>query len=157
MTEPIDDFDGLYRWLSNFWPDGPGSNEHYYQAAKTDDPVWAARILAARLPNDAKKLGRKCPARSTWDDEKLDIMRALLWVKFTPGSEMAGKLLATGDAELIEGNWWHDTHWGVCTGKRCKSAPHEPHGDNHLGKLLMEIRVGLDYLSVTAMGGDAST
>lgn len=32
--------------------------------------------------------------------------------------------------ELIEGNYWHDTYWGVCEGV----------GENHLGKLLMEIR-----------------
>jgi predicted NAD-dependent protein-ADP-ribosyltransferase YbiA (DUF1768 family) len=35
--------------------------------------------------------------------------------------------------ELIEGNWWGDTYWGVCNGV----------GENHLGKLLMKIR---DYL-----------
>jgi predicted NAD-dependent protein-ADP-ribosyltransferase YbiA (DUF1768 family) len=39
-------------------------------------------------------------------------------------------LLETGDAELIEGNDWGDTFWGVCGGK----------GNNFLGKLLMEVR-----------------
>lgn len=150
MPEVIDDFDGPYRWLSNFWPDGPLSNEHFYQAAKTDDPLWAMRILMCTMPNDAKKLGRKCPARSDWDNERLLVMRTLLRVKFAPGTELAGKLLATGGAELIEGNWWHDTYWGVCSGKRCKSAPHEPFGYNHLGKLLMEVRLGLEYLEIVA-------
>lgn len=41
--------------------------------------------------------------------------------------------MLTGDAELIEGNNWGDTFWGVCNGR----------GENMLGKLLMEIR---DYL-----------
>ena len=32
--------------------------------------------------------------------------------------------------ELIEGNVWNDTFWGVCNGK----------GHNHLGKILMKVR-----------------
>ena len=39
-------------------------------------------------------------------------------------------LLATGTAELIEGNTWNDTYWGVCNGK----------GKNMLGKTLMDCR-----------------
>jgi hypothetical protein len=39
-------------------------------------------------------------------------------------------LLATGDAELIEGNVWNDVFWGVCNGI----------GKNWLGKLLMQVR-----------------
>ena len=39
-------------------------------------------------------------------------------------------LMETDDHELIEGNWWNDTFWGVYKGK----------GENNLGKLLMEIR-----------------
>ena len=41
-------------------------------------------------------------------------------------------LLNTENATLIEGNTWNDTFWGIDlkTGK----------GQNHLGKLLMEIR-----------------
>lgn len=40
------------------------------------------------------------------------------------------KLIATGDSQLIEGNTWGDTYWGVCRGK----------GQNKLGKLLMKVR-----------------
>uniref|UniRef100_UPI00345E83CD NADAR domain-containing protein n=1 Tax=uncultured Duncaniella sp. TaxID=2768039 RepID=UPI00345E83CD len=43
---------------------------------------------------------------------------------------LAEKLIATGDAELVEGNYWHDTVWGVCDGV----------GENHLGKILMRVR-----------------
>jgi predicted NAD-dependent protein-ADP-ribosyltransferase YbiA (DUF1768 family) len=42
-------------------------------------------------------------------------------------------LKATGDEELVEGNWWNDTFWGVCNGV----------GENNLGKLLMKIRAEL--------------
>ena len=45
------------------------------------------------------------------------------------------KLLATGEEELIEGNYWHDTCWGVCNCAKCGDK-----GENRLGKLLMEVR-----------------
>ncbi len=32
--------------------------------------------------------------------------------------------------ELIEGNHWNDTFWGICNGN----------GENNLGKILMKIR-----------------
>lgn len=41
--------------------------------------------------------------------------------------------LATGDAILIEGNTWGDRFWGVCEG----------FGQNHLGHVLMRVRVQL--------------
>ena len=44
--------------------------------------------------------------------------------------ELRTKLADTEDEELIEGNTWNDTYWGVCRGV----------GENHLGKLLMEVR-----------------
>jgi len=44
--------------------------------------------------------------------------------------DLGDQLLATGDVELIEGNTWHDTEWGVCNGI----------GKNKLGKILMRIR-----------------
>ena len=40
------------------------------------------------------------------------------------------RLIATGDAELMEGNDWGDRFWGVCRGK----------GENRLGKILMKVR-----------------
>jgi hypothetical protein len=46
-------------------------------------------------------------------------------------------LLATGDKELIEGNTWGDTFWGVCNGI----------GQNHLGKILMAKRTELKLFS----------
>lgn len=50
-------------------------------------------------------------------------------VKFAePG--LQAKLLETGNEELVEGNYWGDTFWGVCRGR----------GENHLGKLLMKVR-----------------
>ena len=51
----------------------------------------------------------------------------ILEIKFKD-SDMAGKLKATGDAELIYDE--SDSHWGIGRGK----------GKNRVGKMLMEIR-----------------
>lgn len=128
----IDDFSGEYRFLSNFYEYRGFCVENYYQAAKTDDVGWKARILLAPTARDAKQWGRQAPMRPTWDDEKIAVMRSLLIVKFR-ATELAERLLDTGNARLIEGNTWGDQFWGVCDGK----------GKNWLGKLLMETRAVL--------------
>lgn len=133
MTDVIDYFGtgndaGDNSFLSNFYWHG-WTVEHHFQAAKTDDPVWVQKILTAPTPGAAKKLGRKAPMRSTWDDEKITVMRTLLRLKFSD-PQLATRLLATGDAQLIEGNWWGDRFWGVSGGT----------GQNHLGRLLMQVR-----------------
>lgn len=50
--------------------------------------------------------------------------------KFSQNPDLADKLVATKDAELIEGNTWGDRIWGVCDGI----------GENRLGKILMRVR-----------------
>lgn len=60
---------------------------------------------------------------------KLRVMELLLRQKFQI-PELGAKLLSTGSAELVEGNHWGDTFWGV----------YNKVGHNHLGKLLMKIR-----------------
>lgn len=137
-SESITDFHGENFFLSNFcmctMTQGDGgtwsSVEHFYQAAKTDDMGWKNRIFSAVAPSQAKRLGRKAPKRPTWDEEKLLVMRDLLMDKFLMNFDLREKLINTGDAQLIEGNWWGDTFWGVCNGV----------GENWLGRLLMEIR-----------------
>lgn len=132
----ISNFTGKYRFLSNFWParvwlDGAEYRtvEHAYQAAKTFDGVTRRRIAAAASPGDAKRLGQKAPLREDWEEVKLDIMEGLLRQKFVV-SGLREQLIATGNEDLVEGNTWGDCFWGVCRGK----------GENHLGRLLMEIR-----------------
>lgn len=132
----IDSFRGKYRFLSNFYPCSIEyqeniypSVEHAFQAAKTLDLDWQEKIYFAPYPVDAKRLGRKAPLREDWEDVKIGVMRNFLRQKFST-FELKSKLLATGDEQLIEGNWWGDIFWGICEGR----------GENNLGKLLMEIR-----------------
>lgn len=143
MRQVIDRFDGEYAFLSNFyespivlpgWHPAAGhvapTVEHAFQAAKTVSYEAADRIIAAPTPGQAKRLGRHALIREGWDTGRDVIMLALLQLKFARGSELAGRLLATGNAELIEGNTWGDTFWGVCGGV----------GQNRLGELLMHVR-----------------
>ena len=71
------------------------------------------------------------------------VMRELLLQKFA-APELRRKLGSTLGAGLTEGNWWHDTFWGVCMGKLdghvCRHGEHEPAGQNNLGIMLMEVR-----------------
>ena len=132
----IDDFVGEFDFLSNFYPvniryDGMTypSTEHAYQAHKTLDKELRKKIRDAPNAGSAKRLGRKIALRPGWDGMKLEIMRELVHIKFQDPT-LREKLLATGRAQLIEGNSWKDRFWGVYEGK----------GKNWLGRLLMEER-----------------
>lgn len=132
----IDKFEGAYRFLSNFWDAHPfdyngkqwNSVEAAYQASKTLDERNRERIRHLN-PSLAKRAGRRLVIRADWEDVKLNIMEELLRVKFNI-PELKEQLIGTDDANLVEGNWWGDTFWGVCRGV----------GTNHLGVLLMKIR-----------------
>ena len=132
----IDSFHGEYAFLSNYY-DSPifydgilyPTVEHAFQAANTT--VFIQRIIIAnkKTPGQAKCAGRKVTLRDNWDDIKLYIMKELIILKFT-NPKLKSALLNTKDAELIERNTWNDTYWGICNGI----------GENHLGKILMEVR-----------------
>lgn len=138
----IERFANAYFFLSNFYnvqvthedityP----SVEHAYQAAKTLNRVDRQCIANLASAGYAKSYGKKVALRADWEQVKISIMRELLIQKFNI-PELRDKLLKTQDMELIEGNYWSDTFWGVCKGV----------GENHLGKLLMEIRKQLKVL-----------
>lgn len=135
----IDSFKGKYAFLSNFYPamivykdQVYPTVEHAYQAAKTSDASWMHRIQHCETAAAAKHLGRRAPIRYDWEFVKVGIMLDLLRLKFQPGHPdlLAVQLAGTNPHELVEGNTWGDTFWGVCDGK----------GENHLGKLLMMVR-----------------
>ena len=132
-------FEGEYEFLSNFWPSlivldriTYPTVEHAYQAAKADDRWERERMAALPTAGAAKRAGRKVALRPDWERVKVGIMEDLVRRKFAdPG--LAEPLLATGKAELVEGNTWNDRFWGVCRGE----------GRNELGKILMTVRAEL--------------
>lgn len=144
QSSVIDCFDAEYAFLSNFYEhdfEYKGltykSGEHAFQAAKCLNPSEAKWVYSAPTPGIAKRRGRQIALRSDWEQIKDSIMYELVSAKFA-APELAEKLLATGDAELIEGNYWHDNCWGVCScgTSRCQNK----HGENRLGKILMKVR-----------------
>lgn len=142
----IDRFTGRYEGLSNFawfevFYDGYWfpTVEHAFQAAKTTDPSDRLFIGMADTPKQAKAMGRKVELRDNWDRIRYAVMRSLLLWKFTQHAFCRNLLLATGEARLVEGNYWHDNYWGDCYCARCIDTP----GENVLGRLLMLTRVDI--------------
>lgn len=132
-------FDGPHRFLSNFYRclivyEGITypSVEHAFQAMKSLDGNERRRISGISTAAGAKRAGRMVPLRHDWNVVRIPIMRDLLRLKFDPEKkpDLAQMLIDTGNAELVEGNTWGDRFWGICAGS----------GENHLGKLLMEVR-----------------
>ena len=135
----IDKFDGNNSFLSNFYPctviyDGLtySSSEAAYQAAKCANISMRAQFTTMN-PSKAKRMGRNVILRDDWERVKLNIMKEILIIKFTTNPDLAEMLLATGEEQLVEGNTWNDHYWGICNGV----------GQNHLGKLLEEVRAML--------------
>jgi ribA/ribD-fused uncharacterized protein len=129
----ITDFRGRHGFLSNFYRSPIviddmrcATVEHAFQALKTLDTVAREHVRSAPTAAEAKKRGRVVLLRPDWDAIRVSEMRRCLREKFSDLTLMA-QLQATGNEELIEGNYWHDYFWGVCNGR----------GENWLGKLRM--------------------
>jgi len=149
MEESIKSFQGKYSFLSNFHHSivqFEGMNyptvEHAYQASKSTEYFFRKLMSAtpAEKAGTAKKRGRAIRLRSGWEEIKISIMHQLLREKFR-NEPLRTKLLETGSAELIEGNYWHDNIWGVCF---CDDKCKDIEGKNILGKLLMKVRSELN-------------
>jgi hypothetical protein len=133
----IDKFDGTeYKFLSNFYASEVKLGditfptvEHAFQAAKTLDIEERLMIKEASTPGIAKTMGRHVILRSDWEEVKISVMEDLIRQKFR-NPILREKLLSTKHEILVEGNYWHDTFWGVCNNV----------GENNLGKILMKIR-----------------
>lgn len=90
-------------------------------------------------PSEAKYYGRKGELRPDWEQVKDQIMADVLMAKFSQNPELRKRLLKTGDEDLVEKTWWHDTYWGICECERCRCRC-RCRGKNKLGELLMELR-----------------
>ena len=137
-SKKINVFRDEYFFLSNFYEaevtyDGLTyrNNEAAFQAQKT--LIAEERAGFTELPPTvAKRKGRRVTLRPDWEQAKDGIMEEIVRAKFTQNADLGERLLATGDAELIEGNNWHDYYWGadIRTGR----------GRNRLGHILMRVR-----------------
>jgi ribA/ribD-fused uncharacterized protein len=133
----INEFRGKYYFLSNFYsvPVKHGfltftNTEAAFHSEKC--PVRSGEFTKLN-PSEAKRLGRRVRLRSDWEQVKDQVMLDVVRAKFDQHPDLAQKLLATGDEELVEGNDWGDIYWGVYKG----------YGKNMLGKILMRVRAEL--------------
>ena len=145
-------FDGKYAFLSNFYPckiEYQGivykSVEAFYVAMKVnndqmiDGRYYTAgdfRELISKIdsPGKVKRIGKAIKVRSDWDQKRLEFMSWGVREKFKD-EQLKEMLLSTGNADIIEGNYWHDNFWGQCSCEKCAGK-----GKNNLGKILMQIR-----------------
>lgn len=130
----INSFRGDYGFLSNFHYSKIEiegitflSGEAAFQSFKDLDK----QISFAKLtPAEAKRKGKSVSLRADWEDVKIRIMYDVTLAKFEQNEDLKQLLLLTGDKQLVEGNYWNDTCWGVCGGV----------GSNLLGEILMIVR-----------------
>lgn len=130
----IDRFDGQYRFLSNFY-EAPllfrglvfENAEAAFHSQKCPQRAKEFQGLNA---SQSKRLGRQVEMRPDWDKVRDQVMYEVVSEKFSQNSKIRERLIATGEAMLVEGNTWNDRYWGVCNGI----------GQNKLGKILMRVR-----------------
>jgi len=119
-----------------------GSSEHIYMAMKSKSKVWQKKIRDLDEPRKTKTLSRKALKtdilfetedhfilRDDWDEIKVEVMRAILYLKFAQNKDLQDKLLSI-DGYIEERNDWGDVFWGTDDGV----------GKNMLGICLMEVR-----------------
>lgn len=137
----ISQFQGSYRWLSNFWKchivyDGIEypSTEHAYQAFKFPiehrNQFSMANTLTAL---QAKNLGRQGPILLSLEN-RLKLMLEVNRLKFNKNynPDLFEKMRNLPPETILEeGNYWGDEFWGI----NLKTGV----GENHLGKILMSI------------------
>jgi len=136
--------DVRYGFMSNFYPheqvDEDGcvwaTNEHFYQAMKTNSEKGRSYVMHAPSPGEAKKRGRQVVMREDWEKAKYKVMMQGLRLKFKPGSALSQRLLDTGTDYLVEYAPWGDRVWGV---------DRNYEGLNWLGRLLMGRRKELNH------------
>ncbi|MFJ7909950.1 NADAR family protein [Kitasatospora sp. NPDC096204] len=142
--------------LSQWWPgeftvDGVGyaSAEHWMMAGKArmfGDEEIAQRVLEARTPGEAKKLGRLVRDfdNETWTAGRFELVVAGNVAKFGQDEALRDYLLGTGDRVLVEASPL-DRIWGIGLAADDIRAqqPAEWRGLNLLGFALMETRTRL--------------
>jgi ribA/ribD-fused uncharacterized protein len=135
----IREFQGEYRWLSNFWPveikyKGRVFHnvENAYHSEKSHDELFKDFCASESNPRIVKENQQEMiTLRSDWEEVRENIMLELTRTKYQ-NRELQKKLLETGNEYIQEGNSWGDVFWGVDieTGK----------GENRFGTIIMRIR-----------------
>jgi ribA/ribD-fused uncharacterized protein len=121
------------------------TSEALFQALRFKDyPEIQDLIREQKSPMGAKMKARKNREKlnrgDKWDEAPSDIplMKKCLNLKLEQHPDLKDKLIATGDAEIIEDCTTHDKESARFWGAVKKDGNRE--GENNFGKILMEIR-----------------
>lgn len=110
------------------WP----TVEHYYQAMKFVNVDYQDKIRNAASSEIAKKLGQTWlkKKRADYKEVRTTLMTRAIYIRAKTYSHIAEKIISTGNVEIVE-NSQFDYFWGCGRDQR---------GDNHYGKVLMNVR-----------------
>jgi|GEM_PF-685347 len=124
-----------------YWP----SVEHYYQAAKYQNPL-KEKIRTCEHPLQARKIGRSIfkRKRADWKNVRNTLMTRAVYTKCRAHQEVAEALLETGSKPLADNNFG-EYYWGIGRDGR---------GMNNYGKVLQNVR---DRLHMEAKNATPTT
>ena len=136
-------------FLSNFYPSTVWADEyayptaeHCYQAAKckmAGDLDLMKRVQTAQSPLEAKKMADTVQDSADWNNKRDTVMREIIDAKFEQSSELAKRLIDTGEAKLYEATM--NTHFGIGATLHSKEVRDMSFkGLNKLGELLQAKR-----------------
>jgi ribA/ribD-fused uncharacterized protein len=134
-------------WSSSFVVEGVEykTAEHWMMAKKAElfDPEMIEKILNAKTPAEAKKLGREVKdyEENTWLKNRFNIVKEANFHKFQQNVSLREFLLNTKERILVEASPV-DSIWGIGMASDHKDIynPAEWRGLNLLGFALMEVR-----------------
>ena len=142
ISKAINSFSGRYFFLSNLYQNVTAYDGMYYQSAESAFQASRCRVpydrrIFAELDGigngyQAKELIRQLYCKDEYTEQSVVDMIDIISDKFYRNPELMDRLLATGDADIINCNDWHDSFWGVDnrTGE----------GNNWLGLILQTVR-----------------
>lgn len=113
----------------------------WFKARRFEDIETAEKILKTDNQAEIKKLGRQVKNynEEIWSSIRFDVMRNILYYKFSQNPILRDKLISTGDADIYEASPY-DKIWGIGS-----TDVNDIKGKNLLGKALMEIRATLKW------------
>lgn len=122
-------------WRGKLYP----TSEHAYQAAHffETNPELSERIRLAKSPREASDMANENAHLEDpdWQSKKLEIMREIVRTKLEQHPYVRQILMESGDRPIVEMND-ADEFWGW-------GKTHD--GQNHLGKIWMELREQISH------------
>lgn len=141
-----------HTYLSNFYRSPIIDNgisymtaEHQFQAEKcrmAKDTARLNQVITAVTPQEAMRIAGSIQDTPEWKNQRISIMKEIIDRKFDQNSELAEKLLATGDRVLKEAT--NDALFGIGASIHSRAIRDKTYnGQNEMGKILMEKRTRL--------------